>query len=136
MFIVDCKAQNYYILSLCSGPDQEDYKIQYKRHCIIIEELLEAGAQDDDLAQPFLPDIPDKCAQVNIFFLIILILIRSAEMVQLRIARTRITAMIGVRRHRRKKNTNFSVFYDGILLNWIKPLPPLVKISKENAHFL
>jgi len=47
------------------GPDQEDYKIQYKRHCIIIEELLEAGAQDDDLAQPFLPDIPDKCAQIS-----------------------------------------------------------------------
>ena len=90
-------------LSLYSGPDQEDYKIQYKRHCIIIEELVEAGAQDDDLAQPLLPNIPDKCAQVNILFLIILILIRSAEMVQLRIARTRITAMIGVRRHRCKK---------------------------------
>ena len=53
-----------HILSVCSGPDQLDYKSQYKRQCIIIEELLAAGAKDEDLGQPFLPDIPEKCAQV------------------------------------------------------------------------
>jgi len=47
------------------GPDQRDYKSQYKRQCIIIEELLAAGAKDEDLGQPSLPDIPEKCAQIG-----------------------------------------------------------------------
>ena len=46
------------MLSVCSG---RGYKRQYKDYCIMIEELLEAGAEDDQL---FLPDIPDKCAEV------------------------------------------------------------------------
>lgn len=61
----DCQAHYCYpYFSVCSGPDQRDYKSQYKRQCIIIEELLAAGAKDEDLGQPSLPDIPEKCAQV------------------------------------------------------------------------
>ena len=54
------------ILIACPGPDEPKiYKKQYKRHCVIIEELLEAGAQDDELVNSILPDIPDKCPEVS-----------------------------------------------------------------------
>ena len=53
------------ILIACPGPDEPKiYKKQYKRHCVIIEELLEAGAEDDELGNSIFPDIPDKCAEV------------------------------------------------------------------------
>ena len=48
----------------CSGPSSRDYKMQFKRHCVIIEELLDAGAEDDELGKSSLPDIPDKCEEV------------------------------------------------------------------------
>ena len=54
------------ILIACPGPDEPKiYKKQYKRHCVIIEELLEAGAEDDELGNSIFPDIPDKCAEVS-----------------------------------------------------------------------
>ena len=60
----------------------------------MIEELLEAGAEDD---HPFLPDIPHKCSKV-IKPSSSSHLVRLGEMVHIRIARTTSTARIGVRK--------------------------------------